>query len=163
MLSVVVVLLLTGCFSWWWSTPGQLWWLRYKIQHRVIPMMDDVPWGGDRLAMIDIMEPQWSRLIDRGFVTWYCRRFPGEWTHAQARQVHDRMERELRFPSPYEAVGGKSIAGDGSSTEIEYLLPADQHATFDAILRDVLGTTGEITEPPWRPAFWFKADDTTQP
>lgn len=161
----LTALILGGGTAWWWSTPAQLWWLRYKVQHRVIPMKDDIPWGGDRLAMIDILEPQWSRLIDRGYVSWYCRRFTTEWTGDQRQRVYGRMGRELRFPTPYEAVGGVGTvhAERGRYTTLQYLIPPDQHAIFDAILRDVIGSTGEVTDPPLRPSFWFRADNPSTP
>lgn len=161
LLSVIAFLLVTACFSWWWSTPAQLWWMNVKIRHRVIPMQDDVPWGGDRMAMIDIMDPQWSRLIERGYVRWYCRDCPGKWTSEQMSTFWTRVDQEIRFPAPYHAVGGIGIGED--STSIEYLLPPDQHAALEAILRDVVGEQFkdiQIREDSWRPSLHFEESDT---
>jgi len=149
LLTIVVVLLGSG-FTWWWSTPGQVWWLQFKAD-RYIPPLVDRPGGWDNgvaeFAVEDFLEPQVSRLIARDFVRWYARRIPGGKSDDQLQRLRSRIDREISVPHPFSWLCDQRMLDpwqDGGEILVFKLLPPDQHAVLARICREELGTEGEV-------------------
>lgn len=146
----VAAVLIASVIAWWWSTPGQLWWLRYKVD-RYIPPLVDRPGGWDPLYAEHIVEwhldPQVTRLIARDVVRWYARRLPKDTSMAQQLRLRDRMEREISIPQPFGWFFDQRTFTpweEGDDILLIRLLPPDQHAVLARLCREELGTEGEI-------------------
>jgi hypothetical protein len=104
LIGITVVLAGIGVFA--WSSPGQALWLRAKLKYRIVPAVEAMG-GIDTRFLISAMEPQWSRLIDRGYVSWYHRRFPGPaLTDAATAEFWGRGGPGSIIPAPLDIVIG---------------------------------------------------------
>lgn len=100
MLLTVVALLLGSAAAWWWSSPGQLWWMIKKWE-----------WAKpDSIEINKTLNPQWSRLIRRGYVRPYLRIWSPAPSTEQQRAFLRRVSHEVHSRYPERLVGGIGIA-----------------------------------------------------
>jgi hypothetical protein len=159
LIGITVVLAGVGFFA--WCSRGQALWLRAKLRYHIVPIIQADPGGVDSAFLIAQMEPQWSRLIDRGYVSWYQRRFPGPaLTDAATAEFWRRVHERLTIPAPFEIVSVMEYhgavddpAGPIVATTITLLVPAAQHRQLDAWAKELFGQEG-IAEPPRLSGFW---------
>jgi hypothetical protein len=158
LIGITVVLAGVGVFA--WSSPGQALWLRAKLKYRIVPAVEAMG-GIDSRFLISAMEPQWSRLIDRGYVSWYQRRFPGPaLTDAATAEFWRRVRTGLAIPAPFEIVSAMEYHGAADdptgpivATTITLLVPESQHRQLDAWAKELFGQDG-VAEPPRLSGFW---------
>jgi hypothetical protein len=159
LIGTAVVLAGAGVFA--WSSPGQALWLRAKLKYRIVPFIKGNPGSLGSAFLIAQMDPQWSRLIDRGYVSWYHRRFPGPaLTDAASAEFWRRVHDKITIPAPFEIVRlqeyhgtAEDPAGPIVATTITLLVPESQHRQLDAWARELFGQDG-IAEPPVLSGFW---------
>ena len=160
-----LVVVITGTAGWWWGSPGQVWWMNKKWEWWVVPRVQASPNGTTFENIVDALNPQWDRLIHRGFVTPYCRVWDPAPTEEKIKSFGHRLEIELHCPLPDGTWGtssivkwkdGKQVAWSTSGAQpvfhVTLLIPPDQHRVVDQIARTEFGSTGKADDrliPQW--------------
>lgn len=157
-----------GATAWWWSTPGQLWWMTKKWEWWVMPRIEASPSGATHASIVHDLNPQWDRLLRRGFVKPYCR----VWNPAPSQDRLDELDNRMAFSSPLPLglggawglekwLDGKQVPyrteGATAVLRLTLLIPPDQHQVIDELTREVLGQEG-LPDESSIPDGWKAAD-----
>jgi hypothetical protein len=164
-MAIFVVLVMGGGWAWWWSSPGQLWWMAKKWEWWVLPSGRHIPGGFSPEEVANQLEPQWSRLLRRQVVTPY-RRVWASSDRQQTARFFSLASAQFSSPWPNLLAGytGEEYRKDGKTvvagTEgaicqvtIELLLPPERHVIITRIAQEVFGDDGK--PPPGDPPPWW--------
>ena len=122
------------------------WWVKPKSSAILGGMHDQ--------EILEILNPQWERLIRRGYVAPFRRIWQPAPPQTRWQAVTKRFVAEVRYSYPKNLIGGFTIHPaedkDGEfAFRFELLLPPDQHEVLLRIVREELGSEGEpLTDDP---------------